>query len=307
MIRTARSITGNLTEKCQVCVIGSGAGGAVVAAELAEAGYDVLILEEGGYHRTTTFSHDPLRMLPKLYRNAGGDSTFGNPPIMFAEGRCVGGSTVINGGICYRTPEKVLHVWSLALGTLQLLPEAMGYYFDRVEKQLHVTDVPDEIIGEDGRRMRLAAERLGYHYSRVKRNIYACQGTNQCIMGCPTGAKQSTLVTYIPRARQAGARIIANCKAQKLLLNGDRVTGVSSQIVDPITGKALHDVNISAETVFLAAGALQTPALLYRSKIADKLKSVGKTLFMHPNTKCIGVFDEEIHGWQGSIQGFQID
>lgn len=307
MILTARDIQANYRDSCQVCIVGSGAGGAAVAAELAEAGYDVLILEEGGYHPTTSFSHDPLRMLPRLYRNAGGDSTLGNSPIMFTEGRCVGGGTVINAGICYRTPDPILHLWSMAMGTLQLLPEAMDDYFRRVEKSLNVTEVPDSIIGEDGRRMRKAAEALGYRYTRVKRNIFACQGTNLCILGCPTGAKQSTLVSYIPRARKAGARVLANCRVEHLLLDGDRVTGVQAHICDPASGKKRHQVEIRADAVFLAAGSLQTPALLHRSKIARKIKGVGKTLFLHPNTKCVGEFDEEINAWNGSIQGFQID
>lgn len=307
MIITPEHLSGKRSERCQVCVIGSGAGGAVVAAELAEAGYDVLVLEEGGYHPTSSFSHDPLRMLSKLYRHAGGDSTLGDPPILFAEGRCVGGSTVVNGGICYRTPERVLHAWSLALGTLQLLPESMEAYFSRVEANLHVSEVPDTIIGEDGRRMQQAAERLGYHYSRVKRNIYACQGTNLCILGCPTGGKQSTLVSYIPRARRFGARILPYCRARRLTIDRGRVTSVQAALIEPICGTAIRELEIKADAVFVAAGALQTPALLHRSRLRSRLKAIGRYLFLHPNTKCIGVFDEQVKAWQGSIQAYQID
>lgn len=297
----------DLPRRCEIAVVGSGAGGAVVAYELAQAGYDVAILEEGGYHPTSSFSYDPLRMLPRLYRNAGADSTVGKTPIVFTEGRCVGGSTVVNAGICYRTPETILHRWSMSLGTRQFLPEFMEPYFRRVEQQLNVMEVPDEVMGEDSLRMRRAAEQLGYHYTRVKRNIHACQGTNLCILGCPTGAKQSTLTSYIPRAREHGAQVLPNCRVENILIRGDRAAGVQIKVLHPVSRRLVRRHVLQADAVFVAGGSIQTPVLLYNSVPGKKLKALGKYLYLHPNTKCVGVFDEDIHAWQGSIQGFQID
>src|SRR5205814_6031643 len=110
-------------------VVGSGAGGATAAARLRDAGFDVLILEEGGLHRTETFTTDPATMIRRLYRDAGTSMILGRPPIIFAEGKCVGGSTVINGGMAWRAPERVLAQWERDLGLPDTGPRAMEPYF----------------------------------------------------------------------------------------------------------------------------------------------------------------------------------
>jgi choline dehydrogenase-like flavoprotein len=307
MIKTIDNLTSNFTASCEVCVIGSGAGGAVIARELAQAGIEVIVLEEGGYHPTSSFSHDPQRMLPKLYRHAGGSVIWGNTPILYAEGRCVGGSTVINAGICFRAPDNVLEKWSSEFGLTDFTPERLAPYFEKVEHGLHVQPVPDEALGKDSLKMELAAKNLNYSYVRVRRNIHACQGTNLCIMGCPTGAKQSTLVSYLPQAFKHGARLYANCRAEKILVHNGRTCGVEVSVIDPSTNSPRYRGTIRAHAVFVCGGALQTPALLFRSKLALRRSAVGRNLYVHPNTKLVGIFDEAMKSWQGSIQGFQID
>jgi len=302
-----RNIDRNFEESCEVCVIGSGAGGAVVAKELAEAGLRVIVLEDGGYYPTSSFSHDPQRMLPRLYRHAGGAIIVGNAPIMYAEGRCVGGSTVINAGICYRTPEEVLDNWRHEHGLAELSYRKLTPYFEQVEKNLHVMPVPDAIMGRDSLKFKQAAENLGYRCVRVQRNIHACQGTNLCVLGCPTGAKQSTLISYLPAAVQNGAQIIANCRADKIVIKNGRATGVEASVVDPANHKIRHRAFIKARAVFVCGGAMHSPALLFRSGLAKRRSWIGRNLYLHPNLKCVGIFDEEVKSWQGSIQGFQID
>jgi choline dehydrogenase-like flavoprotein len=307
MIKTIENFSGNFIAPCEVCVVGSGAGGAVIAYELARAGFEVIVVEEGGYHPTSAFSHDPQRMLPKLYRHAGGSFILGNPPILYSEGRCVGGSTVINAGICFRTPAAVLERWESEHDLPDFSPERMAPYFDAVERQLHVQPVPDEVMGNDSLKMELAAKNLSYGYVRVKRNIHACQGTNLCIMGCPTGAKQSTLVAYLPQAQQYGAQIFANCRADKILVRYNRACGVEVSVVNPISKRTRCRGVIKSKAVFVCGGALQTPSLLFRSGLASRRSHVGRNLYVHPNTKVVGIFEEEMKSWQGSIQGFQID
>ncbi len=307
MIRTIRNIDRNIEESCEVCVIGSGAGGAVVAKELAEAGVKVIVLEEGGHYPTSSFSHDPQRMLPRLYRHAGGAIIVGNAPIMYAEGRCVGGSTVINAGICYRTPEPVLEAWRREHGLAELSYQKLAPYFEKVEKNLHVMPVPDALMGQDSLKFKQGAENLGYRYVRVQRNIHACQGTNLCVLGCPTGAKQSTLVSYLPEAIKSGAQVIANCRADKIVVKNGRVLGVEASVVEPADHTIRHRAFIRARAVFVCGGALHTPTLLFRSGLAKWKSMIGRNLYLHPNLKCVGIFDEEVKSWQGSIQGFQID
>lgn len=105
-------ITGDLQVECAVAIVGSGAGGATMAAELADAGIDVVIVEEGGYHPTESFTAEAGRALRTLYRDGGAGLALGRPPVLFSEGRCVGGSTVVNGGMSWRTPPEVLERWA---------------------------------------------------------------------------------------------------------------------------------------------------------------------------------------------------
>ncbi|MGH7453730.1 MAG: GMC family oxidoreductase N-terminal domain-containing protein [bacterium] len=290
-----------------VIVVGSGAGGAVAATLLAENGLDVLMIEEGSLERTESFSTDVLRSIRSLYRDAGTTMILGRPGIIFAEGRCVGGSTVINAGICYRTPESVLDDWRREHGLAELAYDKLLPYFEMVEKNLHVMPVPDAIMGQDSLKFKQGAENLGYHYVRVQRNIHACQGTNLCVLGCPTGAKQSTLISYLPEALKNGTQLIANCHADKIVVKNGRVVGVEASAVDPANYKIRHRAYIRARAVFACSGALHTPTLLFRSGLAKRRSWIGRNLYLHPNLKCVGIFDEEIKSWQGSIQGFQID
>ena len=108
---TQQDVAGELSLECGVVIVGSGAGGATVAAELAEAGVDVIVIEEGGYHPTESFTTGTGRALRTLYRDAGGGMAVGRPSVLYTEGRCVGGSTVVNGGMSWRTPDRVL--WRL--------------------------------------------------------------------------------------------------------------------------------------------------------------------------------------------------
>ncbi len=123
----------------EVIVVGTGAGGAVAGAELAEAGFDVLFVEEGGYHRTETFEPTLRSALPRLYRDAGATVILGEPSIPYAEGRCVGGSTVINGAMSYRPPEHILERWAADAGAPDLSPQGLDAAFSRVESRIHAS------------------------------------------------------------------------------------------------------------------------------------------------------------------------
>src|SRR5436305_10393499 len=142
-------VSANLTVPCDVVIVGSGAGGAVMAAELAGAGIDVVVVEEGGYHPTESFTPAAGRALRTLYRDAGAQSALGTPPILFSEGRCVGGSTVINGGMCWRTPDAVLERWAREEGVADVTPAALAPYFAKVERRLAVNYQDPESIGHD--------------------------------------------------------------------------------------------------------------------------------------------------------------
>ena len=149
------------TFAADVVIVGSGAGGATAAARLRAAGLDVLLLEEGALQRTETFTTDPATMIRRLYRDAGTSMILGTPGIMFAEGRCVGGSTVINGGMSWRTPERVLTRWERDLALPDTGPRAMEPYFAEAERILHVEPNDEDTFGRNTRLFLRGAQSRG--------------------------------------------------------------------------------------------------------------------------------------------------
>jgi choline dehydrogenase-like flavoprotein len=290
----------------QVVIVGSGAGGAAAATALAEEGWDVLILEEGPFVPTTEFTLDATTMIRRLYRDAGTSMIQGTPNIIFAEGRCVGGSTVLYGGMVWRTPEKVLHRWERENGIANISAKDMEPHFQRTETLLNATTQVEESIGEDSRLMAEGARRLGWS---VKPNIRAqnhCIGTNNCMYGCPQGAKLTALNTTIPRAIRHGARLVANCRVDRVLTKFGRAAGVEGWFVDAM-GRPSYRFQANAPIVILAAGARHTPAILMRSKIKSESGLLGHNLMTHPNTKVLGFYPEAIDAWKGVHQGYQIE
>lgn len=288
-----------------VCVIGSGAGGACMAAELAEAGMKVVLLEEGPYRYGQDFRHNTIDAVKTLYRDGGSSFVFGNAKIIIAEGRCVGGSTVVNSGVCHRTPPEILQRWHEEYGIRQILPDAMESYFEKVEARLHAAPDHERIVGDDSRKLRIAAERLNYHLRVNKRNQIECCGCKNCIMGCPSGAKQSALIAYLPRALSHGADLFANCRVDHLQVRRNRITDVEGKVKNPKTGK-VHRIRVHSQRVVLAGGAIQSPLLLLRNKIANSSRQVGQNLYIHPSIKVVAVYDEDIEAWKGSPQSYQI-
>ena len=286
-----------------VVVVGSGAGGAPAARRLREAGYDVMLVEEGGLHLTSSFTTDQLAGARRLYRDGGTSVILGRPPVLFAEGRCVGGSTVINGGMSWRTPERVLERWSRELGLDHTDEASMRPYLDEAERILHVEHQHPDTLGRNDELFVEGARRMGWSTRENPRNMRRCMGLNNCALGCPTGAKQSMLVTEIPRVLAAGASLLTGARVERVLFKGRRATGVAGFFVDDL-GRKRGRSEIGARLVVLAAGARHTPGILLRTRLGTK--GIGRGLHTHPNAKVVGVFDERIDPWVGAHQAHQI-
>jgi choline dehydrogenase-like flavoprotein len=287
----------DLELECEVVVVGTGAGGAACAYELASRGRAVLLLEEGRYHRRDVFNSRASQMTRLLYRDQGLTLAFGNANIPLWAGRTVGGSTTINSGTCYRAPERVFRRWR-GEGLAPFSSESMAPYYERVESMLRVTRATRELTGGVGRVVARGAERLGYANAPLMRNAPDCDGQGVCCFGCPTGAKRSTDVSYVPEALKRGAQLITSASVTGIDVVGRSARGVQARLG---SGKTLH---VRAEAVVVAGGALMTPLLL-----AGTLKSpaLGRHLSIHPAAKVMAVFDELIDMDAAIPQGWGIE
>ncbi len=279
-----------------VCVIGAGAGGAVVAAELAEGGADVVVLEQGPEHDPNRFSARPPEMLARLYRDGGQTVTLGNPPIGLPLGRGLGGTTLVNSGTCFRTPPRVLERWRAEFG-LELDEAGMRPFFERVETALSVAEVTPELAGLNAAVARRGAERLGWSHGYLRRNAKGCVGSGVCAFGCPTGAKQHTAITYLPRARAAGARILTGADVRRVLIRAGRAVGV----------QARSGLEVRAPAVVVAAGTIHTPLLLQRSGLGGESGQLGRNLSLHPATAAFARMDHLVEMARGVPQSFYVD
>ena len=303
-IHDASTFPGGSLE-CDVVVVGSGAGGAVAAAELAESGFSVTVMEEGPHRPTESFTDDDLAMVRALYRDGGVTSTLGRPPIAYNEGRCVGGSTVVNGGMAWRTPERVLDRWRRHDDMPDMTAATLEPWFQRVERLLSVATQDAGSIGQDQHLFRRGAERLGWRVVDNRRAQVHCAGCNRCVFGCPTGAKQSTLVSYLPRAMAFGAEVYADCRVDRITFKGKRAIGVRGKVLGD-RGRPSKAFAVDAAAVVVAAGAIQTPALLTRSGFRSPSGRTGHGLTVHPGAQVTGVFDRPVEGWKGVHQAYQV-
>lgn len=297
---------GDRVEEVEVCVIGSGAGGAVVAAELAEKGHQVLILEEGPYFSIPDFDDNTVSINQKMYRDGGFVNTYGNPPILLPTGCCVGGTTVINSGTCYRTPDAVIAKWQ-AEGLSSITGETLRPYFERIETRLGIAPVPEPVFGVNNETILRGIQALGFTGEPLARNAPGCKGSGHCIYGCPIGAKQSMERSYIPAALAAGARLYAQCKVETLTRKGDRITEVKAQFYRVKGVKAPGTLTVRAKIVIVACGTLTTPLLLRHNRLGRESGQLGKNLSLHPATKTVGLFEREISGIQGVPQGLGME
>lgn len=287
--------------ECDVVVVGTGAGGAVAARELAEAGLAVIMLEEGDYADRTTFAGRPFENQRKLYRAGGATFSVGNVFIPIPLGRTVGGTTAVNSGTCFRTPDKVLHRWGQELGLTDLSPEKMAPYFERVERVLGVAPTAKEHLGGCAHVVMRGADKLGYRHRPLQRNAPDCDGQGVCCFGCPTDAKRSTNVSYVPMALRAGAELYTGARVERLLFEGGRATGVAAIASNgaPLT--------VRARAVVVACGTLITPILLMRNGVAKGSRHLGGNLSIHPAVACLAEMEERVESWKGVPQGYSID
>jgi choline dehydrogenase-like flavoprotein len=306
MIVDGSTATRDLNVAAQVCVVGSGAGGAVMTKELAEAGIAAVLIEEGAFYTGKDFTGDPRAMIAMLYRNRGLTGTVGALTIPIPLGKCVGGTTVINSGTCYRAPDYVLESWRRDFGVEQIEEPSLRPYFEKVEREIGVKPVPDATYGANSRVVERGAQALGFAGARIPRNERGCLGTGVCAFGCPQDAKQAMHVSYVPKALAAGATVYTRCRADRVLFANGRAFGVLASFLDRDDRPNGRQLTVLADRVVVAGGALLTPALLQRSGAPDASGRLGRNLHIHPAARVLALFDEEIRGWEEVPQAFNV-
>src|SRR5690606_28315949 len=161
-------------------------------------------------------------------------------------------------------------------------------------------------VGDDNRLMAAGAKRMGWDYQSNSRNQESCVGSNNCVLGCPTGAKQSTLVSYMPRAMAAGARCLTEVRVDKLRIRNGRCVGLEGRAIDPRTRWKSQRITVHASAVVVACGAVQTPYLLLRHRLSRQSRQLWRNFLCHPNVKLTAFYPHEVKAWQGVSENGQI-
>ncbi|GLW47212.1 putative GMC-type oxidoreductase [Streptomyces sp. NBRC 14336] len=285
-------------------VIGSGAGGAMAARTLARAGLCVVVLEEGEHHSTASFGRRAaLDRFTDLYRDGGATIALGSPPLVLPVGRAVGGTTVVNSGTCYRTPDHVVARWRTRYGFAAA--EGFADALDEVERTLRVARQPTDVLGTNGRLALAGARKLGWEAAPLRRNAPGCRGSCQCVVGCPSGAKQSVQLSVLPDACANGARIVTGARVRRILTDPDRPGGprAAGVVASRPDGSELE---ILSPLVVVAAGALQTPQLLRRSGLGGH-PMLGRNLSVHPALSVAGRFGDPVSDGRAVLQSVGVE
>jgi len=291
---------------CDVAIVGSGAGAGVTAELLTRAGLDVVILEEGPLKTSTDFNQREQQAYADLYQEGAARRTL-DKAITVLQGRCVGGTTVINWTSSFRTPKDTLAWWAQHYALADFTPEAMAPWFEQVERRLNMLPWQTD-PNTNNELLRKGATALGIEAHVIPRNVKGCWNLGSCGMGCPTNAKQSMLVTTIPTALDGGARLFHHTRVEKLDIRGGKVQALVCQPVRQ-NGDAVgpQTMRVVAKHYVVSGGAINSPALLKRSDAPDPHGLLGTRTFLHPVTFSIARFTEPVNGWAGAPQSIYTD
>jgi choline dehydrogenase-like flavoprotein len=295
-----RSVTSPLDLRADVVVVGSGPAGAAAAREAARRGASVIVVEAGRWFEPHEFPLASFDAMALLYRGMSATVVVGSAPIPFVQGKMVGGSSPINGAICWRLPRDVHAAWLHADPALE---EAMPWdeleaATDEVEARLGVAPTDPAIAGRKNELMAVGAEALGLEHRPTRRNVRGCDGSGRCMQGCPKARKQSVDLTLLADAGAAGARVVSSVEVDRI----DVEAGVAVGVTGTSDGGAR--VRVRADRVIVAASAVQSPALLLRSGLADG--PVGAGFQCHPGVSMMGRWREHVRMWEGATQGHEV-
>ncbi len=290
------------TISTEVVVIGTGAGGAVAGTELAKAGKKVLFLEAGGAYDQRDFRKRSLAWATThMFSGRGAQASRGSPTMVVTSGRVVGGSTVLNSGICFRPPDRRLDEWVDHTGAEFWKPSNFAPFVDEIWKRLLVLPTHEGIGRRNNRLFLDGIEKLGIAGHWMDRNAPGCVGCGVCHLGCPSGGKASVDKSILPEALNHGANILTRARAERLIVEGGRVTGVVCSVVDDDNEDAVGTLTVKADVVIVAGSGLGSPLILQASGLGGP--ECGQHLAVHPGFAVFGEFNEPVVMWDGVPQG----
>lgn len=297
-----------LRERTQVVVIGSGAGGANVALRLVEQGIRVILLELGDQYRPEDFSQEPAAATTMLWREFGMRMASGDTHFPVPGANALGGSTVINAGICFRPPEHMVRLWHDEHGAEWATADRLNPVVDWVWETMAVRPVPEPFLGNHNLAARDAFAAMGWQYGVIDRNAPGCVGCGVCYFGCPSGGKRSVDKAQIPAAIELGLRVITRARCDRILVDGGRATGVEGVLLDRSGRNRRTTFHIDADAIVASCGGIDTPILLQESGLANIDDGVGAQFHVHPGTGCVAILpDRETEIWRGVPQGIYSD
>ncbi|MBI2520403.1 MAG: GMC family oxidoreductase [Bdellovibrio sp.] len=283
-----------------VCVVGSGAGGATAAATAAARGARVLLLEAGSFLLPSDLTQREEDMYPKLFYEAGGRRT-ANRAIRVMHGMGVGGSTLHNINLCKRTPKSIIDSWQLP----HLTSEKFHQISEDIEKELNVAIILDKDFNENNWLFKTGTERLGYKGSALAHNRKGCAQSGFCELGCSFNAKMNALRIYIPQVVQHNGVVLSNTQALHFRWAGRRIFELTAQVIHPETRAKICDLNIKAKSFVLSGGGIESVLLSQRSSLPDPYRQLGKHLHLHPGTGICGIFSQDVLMWKGIPQSYE--
>lgn len=303
MIHHLDDVRSGFDVEADAVVVGSGAGGAVAAANLAAAGMRTVLIEAGPQVRPEDMTRDGPAFMSKYYWEGGLRMLTGSGAFPSMAGRCLGGSTVVNSAIMFALPDWVREDWITSDGLESLRGNALDASFERVLRQTGTAPTPMEAMGRRNLLVRDIFNDAQIPSAPLPRAVQGCRGSGDCITGCAAGAKQSVDRSYLPGALNDGAEVYTCAVADRVLMEGDRAVGVEGDIVDPDGRVKRARWRVRAPRVFVAAGATHTPVLLLRSGIRQR-NTVGATFYAHISSYGVGVMDQLVDPWVGATQGW---
>jgi choline dehydrogenase-like flavoprotein len=305
-ITDAGQITAPLELEADVVIVGTGAGGGTAAETLSKVGLSVVLLEEGPLKTSSQFDMQERAAYRDLYQEGTGRGTK-DGGVVILQGRSVGGSTTVNWTTSFRTPPETLKFWAEHMGVSGCSVEEMAPYFEHMEQRLSISKW-QQAPNNNNAMLQRASEKLGYSWATIHRNVRGCLNLGYCGLGCPVDAKQSMLVTTIPGALDNRAKLIHRARVVRVLREGDLVTGVEAEALTPnVRGTTGQKITVRATRTVLAGGAINTPAVLLRSKVPDPHGLIGKRTFLHPTTLTMAIYGESIDPFYGAPQSIYSD